>query len=304
MPAFSAFTPLGLLAFSGAPSKGEKIYRALRANAGGTTVYAATGHHDAKLYAQAMTFARAHATAARMGLQARPTKATDLLPILEEDYRVAVPADATLSERRAAVAARARLSRGAARQHVESALTALLGADFTALLTNATPDLFPADPEASVIGLWAKPTVERKLVRLTSSVAILGSPVVCTYEDVTGESPTIHVGEKLIVQPENVALAERVTVTAAGAGTFTATFTKSHDVGSLASTSPWPLWVSSIRHALVHVASAASSNAETRRKINDLMSRAARVVSTWSIVGSLGPFTLDESTLDNTPTEI
>lgn len=90
-----------------------------------------------------------------------------------------------------------------------------------------------------------------------------------------------------------------VTWIASGASfCFQATFTKAHDVGAAMVAGNYPYWWSTQRLAYIVVTAAASIDPETRRKVNDFMTRAARGVSQWGIVqgtpttpgvGTVGP---------------
>ena len=95
-----------------------------------------------------------------------------------------------------------------------------------------------------------------------------------------------------------------VTWVAAGASLcFQATFTKAHDVGAALVAGHFPYWWSTQRYAWIVVTAAAAIDAESRRKVNDFLTRAARGVSQWAIVqaatttptgGTVGPLHVND----------
>ncbi len=110
-------------------------------------------------------------------------------------------------------------------------------------------------------------------------------------------------GDVLCVDPGNLGLVERVTVTAAaGEGdtrTLTAVFRKPHSVGVYATDGPVPLWSNSKRHVLVVVTAAAAVDTDLVRRVHELFRRIMRAPTTWAIVqpttpgaGTVGPFTI------------
>ena len=123
-----------------------------------------------------------------------------------------------------------------------------------------------------------------------------------------------QVGEKLTIEPEIPGIAEAVTITAITAPTglsvtvptfagevhksageadpwsLTATFTKAHTSGCHAHNAV-AFQTSSQREVRVIVKSAVIVDAETRRKINELLSRAVREVTRWQILEEGSPGT-------------
>jgi hypothetical protein len=309
MPLLSAFTPFGLLEFSGEPSIAERINDALWANVnGGRENFAQDGHMAAKMYADSMGLAWLLQATRRAEANLDPAQAYDLLPALEESYGLVVSETATLADRRAALAVAERIGAGGNVANLTQALADLLGSAFVQLRipTYAESSVYPASP-GNGPGLFGAPSMARVMGKTTTalSTGLDGTtPHVIGYTDISGSAPSslerVQKGMSLVVEPEHPDLAERVNVTTAtvtGSATFTATFTKPHPAGVEFVAMPWPYWFSTKHHYLVEVTTSAAQDPESRRKIHDLMRRMVRGVSTWAICGSAGPFTIGSSTL-------
>jgi hypothetical protein len=300
MPRFSAFTPLGMLRFSSGPSHAETIFRALLSALGDSFDRARGTHVDATAYARARALARARYTLERGGAQGDPLKATELLPVLEQDFGVVPGEKDTIHSRRRAVAARQKILRGARRESIEDGLKQVLGDGFVAYRTLKPSEVtsWPAAPAAGP-GLFTEPRIPARVFVLRSSIPVTGSVVRFGYAR-PGEDDGVRLvaGDVALVQPENTGLAERITIL----DTFdvedrpeaTAQFTRAHDLGASLVVGPWPVWTSTQRYALVVVRHAIDP--EVRRRVHQLMDRMARGVSQWAIVeprgpSILGPFT-------------
>jgi hypothetical protein len=293
MPAFSSFAPGGAIVFSGKEPVARTLYRTLRAS---LPIYdqARGTHAEAKAYAQAMALARAHRSLRKAEAQATPATASDLLPLLEQDYKVQPAPTATLTERRAALTALEALPRGAVTSNIVAGLRALLGANFLAYrpITADEATVYPpswtgadtakANPQ--------RPEVPPKFVKTVDPVAALGDPLWITYQDVDarGAGVTLAPGDVVMVQPGNSALAERVTIAATrvvgGVRSFQATFTRPHDLGAVVTTQNWPYWWSTKRTDFIVVKAAAAVSPETRRRVDGFMARVERAVTRWAIV--------------------
>lgn len=301
MPKLSAFTPLGLLRLSSAPSEAEKIYRAKVAALGGQLSVDDGSRMDAHLYAQSIGEAAARETLRQAWRECLPSGAFAMLPVREREYDVVSGPDDTIMDRRGVLAARRLLPVGCSQVNVENALRSALGDDF--LVYRTTPESeavdWPTAISATELNLQT-PSVPRKIVRLWQPVAPGSQQVI--YVIVTqpaspapAPSEELLVGDTLLVQPENSMLSERVTVTDVqnvfGVRLFfTATFAKAHDQYCYATTAPFPQWISTKRHALIVLTASAAADPEKRRKVNELMARMAREVSTWAITdGVLAP---------------
>jgi len=313
---FSAFAPFGMFAFSSKPTHAEAFYRSMVAAVGnvpGSTVAKGTistapgTRMEAKIYADAMAFARARYLLEHAGAQRLPEQLTELLPTRETEYQIVPGFRDTVTERRRAVAARMMLPRGAAKTEVENALLTLLGPAFIAYRPTPASEAtqWPVSLGDQPQNLQL-PSVPRRLVRLLDPITIgLGSPQFVRYERVvpdTSDSPPLHVllvGDTLVFDAGNLDMAETLTVTELGSvqlvpggptyATLEATFNNPHATGAVATTAPWPVWVSSKRNNLVVLTGPAAEDAETRRKTDEQLARQLRGVSTWYIAGESSP---------------
>jgi len=293
MPKFSAFTPFGMLAFSSKPSHAEAIYRTLIDGDGDT--FDVTGNQDDRRYAAAMVLASAQYQLDRAGNNRSPKRATELLGLLERDFRVVTAPNATLPERRAILTARALVTRGARFESVQAALFALLGSDLIAYDTTSVVDAVALPSVPGSVGVFARPGTQKKTLQFPKAVSIIGEPITIAYELIGDSADPIN-GEQFCVDPDPRRNIENVTVSDVGNGMLTATFTRSHEPGTVA-TRPHPFWISSKRYARVLVSVAAAKDPETRRQINEIMARMARGVSQWCIAHNAGVFTSDDPVL-------
>lgn len=311
MPLCSSFNPLGMLALSSKPSQAELIYRSIVASYGGpgkNFTFDKGSRQDATAYAQAMGIARARLTLQRAGNQLDPRLVGEMAGYREQEYGLVPGASDTMQQRRGALASRKLLPLGSNQTNTENALRDLLGAGFVSLRTTPVADAvtWPLALGDSPMNMQ-RPEAPRKLVRLIAPVATLGAPLAVAYSQITtplvpGSAPvTLLNGDVVVVDPANNSQAERVTVSAVTPSMFTATFTKSHDAGALATTGSFPWWESTKRHSLVIVTAAVAASSEWRRKIHELMQRLARGVSTWDITDGAGPFKVGVGKLGITP---
>lgn len=290
MPRFSAFTPFGAFAFSSRPPHGQVIYEALRDGQG--NAYDSdfgTSRQQARLYAQAMCLGSARYQLERAGNQGNPSKATEMLPVIEKEYQLVPARSATLDERRATAAARAALSRGARRDAVEEALRLELGDDFVAYETTAqgAQTTWPAgDVAPGQTGNFTRADVPLKLIRLVDAISRTGTPIAVQFELLVGSAPLP--GDVVVVHPDVRGPIEKVTLADVSGSTLTATFTKAHDPGTLARTGLVPAWLSTQRFARISLTTSAARDPEKRRRVNQIMGRIARGVSQWAIVGQAG----------------
>lgn len=316
MPKLSAFTPLGILRMQSIPSEAQKIYNALAASLGkpgeNYTITAGT-REDAWCYANAIAFAVAHLTLIHAGLQIKPDSVYEYLADRENEWGIVPPPNASIFERRGALAAAEILPRGARREAVTAALAALLVDDFVFYRTTKPAEiaLWPGALGDEPMNLQL-PTVPMKLYRLAQPISFgLGSPQPVDYEFVPNATsqPALLVGDKLVVDAADLGRAETVLVTAVGAGFFTATFQNPHNPGLTLSTAPWPAWASTQRSDLIVTSAAAAVNPTKRLQIGNLLEKILRCVSTWQIAqvttggpsgGTAGPFFIGESPLGAT----
>lgn len=307
MPRLSAFTPLGLLRCSAKPSEAQNIYEALITSLGGNYDVSHGGRMDGFCYALAIRLARARLKLIHAGLQISPLNVTEMMSDREAEWQITPGPFDTLETRRSTLAAREKLPRGARREAIEDLLQTLLGDAFVWYYTTkkadiATWPLTLGDPAQNL----QNPSIPRKRLTITQSVSVgLGAPQTVAYTMSAGSSALIG-GDELSVDPGNITRTETVTVTAVTPTTFTATFNNPHDVDSPASTMPFPIWCSNQRDNAVIVDAVTAVDPEARRKINEIMSRALRAVSTWAIVaetsaGTAGPFRIGVSPIGATP---
>lgn len=301
MPLLSAFTPLGMLRLSGAPSHAENIYRSLLAGYSKAFDVAEGSRKESQSYATAMALARVKYAAEHAAGQSLPDRIDVMLPVQERAYGLVPGPRDTLPQRRAAYASRRRVPKAPSRAMIESTLRERLGDALIAVVPTPIADavLYPSfigDPPT----LLRSAGVTRKLVRLLDPVTVnadYSDPI--RYESilesgVVDGSELLLVGDSLVVEPETLGITEPVTVTEVGVAddglpTFVAFFESPHSIGALASQQNYPAWASTKRHTTIVLSVAAAVDATSRRKVDEFMSRAMRASSTWSIVGGFPP---------------
>lgn len=310
MPKFSMFTPFGMLKFSGAPSRGERFYRAMYSMKVGAIDLTKGGYNEAKVYGQSMGIARGRYALERAFNQRFPMKSIECLPLLEANWAVIPSETDTLLDRQLNVLARMMLVRGAQREAIEEGLRAILGSHFIALRTLLPGEVTNDAPVGDFGPNFSRPDLPFKLIQLSSAVSILNTPINVAYRngDPTAGQILVQKNDIFMFQPESVGLAEIVTIQSATATDLTATFKHSHDVDSYATTQNWVNWTSTQRSYLIVVDATAALDTEMVRRVNDFMSKVSRGVSIWDIVepttvgaSTIGPFTLDLSPLGAVP---
>ncbi len=299
MPRFSAFAPPGAIVFSGKEPVAKTLYRSITGSLAGAFDVSPGTHAEAKVYAQAMALARASRSLEKARNQANPATASDLLPLLEQDFKVYPAERATLGERRAVLRALEKLPQGAVTSNIVAGLRTLLGTNFLAYrpVTAAEATVYPATWTAAGTAKAnpQRPELAPKTVQLTDPVAATGVPLWVAYQNVDAVSApiTLGAGDVVMVQPGNSAEAERVAVTAVrlilGVRMFQATFTRAHDVGAVVTTQNWPYWRSTKRFDFIVVKAAAAVDAESRRKVDSFLQRVSRAVTRWAIVEPSSP---------------
>lgn len=305
---FSAFAASGIR-FTSRKPLAESIYEDLVACYG--TLFGADwdSHFSHRMFARAWVIALAREQLQRAGNEAIPKHCTELLPKLEADYGIVVPYGATIHDRRVVLAAAMAAKRGSTTNAVETSLTELLGDGFIAIKAHDdTVWVYPDSsyPETNGPANFAPIDAPFKTIRLLSTT--LESPVL--YEYAAGSSEPLLAGEKLVLDPGKLGLMERVTVVSSTMFDFTATFTKPHDVGAIATTATVPYWPTSRRWLYVVVSQAVLDDGILRNLVHVLLQKILNKTVCWSLctpsgVGTIGPFNLDSSILDEEPmTEI
>jgi hypothetical protein len=301
---FSAFSPLGLYRLSAAKPRAQAIYESLVANHGGEFDMTEGTLQEGICFARSIMIARAEQAQLRAVGQAFPETVDELLPIREQEYGITPGYADTTADRKAEFERRMRRPSTWTLQEMTAALQDLLGADFYTL--RPTPIAEAVDHPTSIDGAplnLARPDVPRKTIRITTPISVgLGAPQWVPYTLISGPRDSLDTstadlvaGDALVIEPELRDLAEKVTVLdiATGPARFQATFSNPHSIDCLGCTHPWARWVSTKRHFLVVLTTAAASHAPTRTKVDREMRRMARACSTWDIVGSADGITTD-----------
>ena len=313
MPYLSAFTPLGLLTCSSAPSHAERFYHAQVDLLGGQYRLEEGDHMEATIYARSIMLGVTKRLIEHAGDQVAPAKLAECLAYREEEYGSLPTTYESLAERRARLALYRRLPKQPTKVNVTTALREILGDAFVGIRPTPYAEAVIDPPNCGDQPMnFARPESDRKNIRLLDAVSIAGSQTV-RYDSLDPNEPRetgtlsrtkLIVGDVLVVDPGHNLQIERVTVTAIGtvlseSRTFTGTFTKAHEIDVPATTMPFPYWRSTKRHNLVVLTDTAILDAETRRKANEWCNRLLRGVSTWSLAGETasgvtGPWRVDE----------
>ena len=240
---------------------------------------------EAWMYATAMLLARARYAVQRAANQMNPRKVVELLPVREWEYHLVPGRTATIPDRQHALAARVELAKGARYTAVTEALTAAIGDDFLCYRVGKPGELqtWPSIP-ATGPGVFVGLGKAASIVRLTTPVSVLGTATVNYEPLVPNSGAVIQVGDTVCASANNIGLAEKVFPTAATASSFTAFFTKSHDIGDVCTNGYFPVWKSTQAHVVVVVTPAAALDPEKRRKVDRVMAEVMRGMVIWDIV--------------------
>ncbi len=287
---FSAFAPFGHLRFSARPTHGQCIYGDMVRQLGSGKNY--SEEFDslamARVYANAMAFARGLYALDRAGNQYRPDRALELLPALERDFGIIPDPGDRLSERRRALAAAMRIARGARRSNVEAVLRDVLGEHFIAYVTTDAEDAILSTEDPTAVGVYAPPGTQRSVFRLLDPVLMPGAPYAVRYESVAGARSELLAGDRVIVDAGDYGRAEAVTIEGVevgsdGASRIAATFLHPHDRGTVLATGRHPNQATSKRHNVVVLSEEATRVDRLRNKANRALRRLLRGVSTWTL---------------------
>jgi len=301
----SPFTPLGLLRLSAATPTAERFYRSIIAGYGGQFSTDEGSLIDADAFARARAMARCARDVRRAALQGVPSQSGAVLPLKETEKGIIPDPTATMQERRAELAARSLVSAGSTVSNMETALAALLGADFLALHTVAVADTVIVSQADGGDVNFQRPDVARKIITVDEPMSLPGGgaqwfpyTVLSSSQGAfSGQPEALITGDMVCLQPHMLGRAEVVEVLDVdeipdGSGNniphFECEYTLSHDDGSIGFTHPLPMDARTKRHSLVVVDAAVALDPETRRQINELMRRMVRDCSTWDIVADDG----------------
>lgn len=302
------FTKLGLFKLNGDKSLGQRIYDTIVGSLGGQLSAEPGTLGDNFAAATALAAADAQTAAERAFEQQLPDHVYELLPQKEEEYGLYPSPEDSITTRRAALKARMLFPNGMTRVNVENVLKSLLGANFVGWRVT-----HPDERVMWPLALGDQPqnlvpaNVERLLMRLTTTVSKnlgVAQYVVYTQTFPVADTPTLKVGDKVVIEPEIRARTEVVEVLESFKSgndfVFLAVFNREHEPSCVATTMPFPVWTSSQRESLVVVKPGVVKDAETRRKIAETLERMFRGVSTWGIAQEgATPHTVDAFTLDD-----
>jgi hypothetical protein len=300
MPLFSAFTPFGAgFEFSGDLPHGERFFRQFLSLIGEESYSTAEGSRmRAWSYAWSMHLARVRYTLEHAGYQLDPLKVTEMLALREGEYGLIPGPYDSLDQRRATLAARMLVPKGGDINNIRTTLRQLLGDAFIQYIPTSFFDavLYPAAIGDQPMNL-VTPTRQPKLLNLMTNISLgLGAPQWVNYEfielpsvpDVDAQSKDVNKNETFTIDPADNINVETITVLdvrelTPGYLELQATFNNPHTAGAYLTNMPYPYWLSTKRFNLAVLESTAAADAETRRKVNELLARMVRAVSTWNI---------------------
>lgn len=306
----SDFEPFGMLEFSSEEPLAQRIYNSLREDMGPAFQQF---DQDAETYADAMCLAISQLQIESASAQMDPDQVNYLITEIEKDFMVIPRYAAALEERRTNLALLMRSAWRGTTAVITAGLAAILGADlygwrFMRMTGDASNEVTPSTLTPTI----SPPSTPIKLATLTGTVF----PGVTTvgYTMLLDAGKSLIAGDKITVDPENLAAVELVTVTnsyqlSATTGTITATFAKCHGPTMLATTATSPLWVSNKCHAIIVVADSVLSDGEKVARIHSFMSKVAPATSTWAICQATattpalqtGPFRVGQGRVGQTP---
>jgi len=188
MPRLSAFTPMGQLRMSSAPSYVEQWYRLFPRMWGAQLDFTQVGsYNEEKLYAVARMCALMQAELEHADNQRRPLKCYDLLPLQELDYLLTPgPKDDYVARQRALSAAML-TTKGGIATNIVAQLQSLLGANFLAYVPNpaGTPTVYPTTPgnnPGGGAGAFKDVRVPAKFLQLVDPILSTGGPQWFAYQ--------------------------------------------------------------------------------------------------------------------------
>jgi len=311
---YSLFAPKGLYANKAGKPLAEAIYDtaiglfAKYDERNGALATTPGSLVDLVCFTTAITFARIATSLDKADGERFAAGAYYLLAQIEAEHGLQHGADDTLKTRRAALAAAKRAPRGSARAELTAQLQEAFGEDFFGLYipTSADAVVWPADLGDDPQLLLAE-SVERKIVQIVPSISTgLGASQQVRYTPldlVPTSEHSLAIGDRLVIEPENLGRAEVVTVEGLAIGDpelyFTATFQQAHEPGALATQMPFPAWTSTQRAILVALNETVALDPVRRGKADELLDRILSGVTTWAICptngsGTIRPWTIGD----------
>jgi hypothetical protein len=307
--AFSAFHRFHRR-FSGADPIAKRIYLALRDGLGPSFDQTFDGNPiQARLYAQAMTLARAARLVERVKNQAIGKRATDLLPALEQLYGLSPLPSATEYERRQRLHIRMLVPRGASTSAIGAILQEIVGDDLLEWFFPSLDDLvrFPdTSAQAAAVGNYVPAGSVSRLLRTTQAVFPSVSEQTVLVEDlrplVAGEPLA---GVSCLIDPaHNVRRESNVIQASTSVGnsitSITAVFANVHDEGALITTQYFPTWRSNGQEHRFSLVEAAARDTATLNILNEELARVMKSTATWEI-SEPGAFAIGEGLIGITP---
>lgn len=314
MSTFSVFQDFVAFSFTGAPTRGERIYESMITSEEKAFDVSEGTYEEARIYASAMGIARARYALERALNQSFAKLAVEMLPHLEEEWSCIPKPTDTIYARQEAVALKRLLPRGARAENVEAQLRAIYDDDFIAyrVFNPAEVYLWPEQPFDGP-GVFVADNSVPKHMKLEEPIVLQGERVARYLPIVPGDPTTIEIGDLLCIEVENLGLAEKVTVLDAGEDSrgkwFKAIFSRAHGYEASVTTDA-PIWLSTQRRGLIVVKESASLDADKYRRACDVLQSIFRTVTEWAIVHpttdgatTIGPFTLNVSEIGATTIE-
>jgi hypothetical protein len=288
MSQFDAFSPFGVFRFSSRKSPLRKIYEQMKEDLGPALQGPV---NDALVYAASCGLGLAQLQQEAAAAQDDPNRVSYLLSELEKDYQLYPSPTDSDNARRAALKVRINIARGSTVANVNNGLRDIIGSGFIVAYCRWGGPVDECDfpgMGSSNPPYIAPPSSPRRYVK-TANRVFAGQQTV--YYDVkSSDGNPITIGDRVTVDPGKHGRHETVTVTAATQYTFTATFTKAHEGGALATTASFPYWGSWACHTIVRVTSDVLDNPTLLAKINEFMDGIMTCVSTWDVVtGNASP---------------
>jgi hypothetical protein len=307
--AFSAFHRFHRR-FSGADPIAKRIYLALRDGLGPSFDQTFDGNPiQARLYAQAMTLARAARLVERVKNQAIGKRATDLLPALEQLYGLSPLPSATEYERRQRLHIRMLVPRGASTSAIGAILQELVGDDLLEWFFPPLEDIvrFPdTSAQAAARGNYVPPGSLSRLLRTLGPVF----PSVSAQSVLVEDLKPLIAGEPLsgiscLIDPAHKVRRESAVIESSESSgdsitSVTGIFSKVHDPGVLITTQYFPTWRSNGQRHRFGLTQAAARDTATRNILNEELARVMKSTATWDITEP-GVFTVGGGLLGITP---